>query len=103
MYDGATTAADAVEAVRRAKMWSGSIADHLAPLDLASHLVALYRASPAQGTVRFNSPAGFEPTPFRRRKFPDMTDAEMEELLGHKVQRIAWNTFFVAAPAPGKS
>jgi surface carbohydrate biosynthesis protein len=103
MYDGVTTAGEAVEAVRRAKAWPGSIADHLAPLDLASHLVALYRASPGQGNVQLNAPAGFEPTDFRRGKFPDMTDAEMEELLGHKVQRIAWNTFFVAARTPGKS
>lgn len=103
MYEGVATAADAVEAVRRAATWSGSIADHLAPLDLASHLVELYRANPAQGTVQLNAPGGFEPTAFRQRKFPDMTDAEMEGLLDHKVQRIAWNTFFVAARTPGTS
>jgi surface carbohydrate biosynthesis protein len=101
MHVEANTPAEAVAAVRAAARWQGSIADHLAPVDVVGPLVDLYRANAAGGSVQLNPPAGFAPTDFRRRKFPDTTAAEISQLLGRPVRAIGWNTFFCAPVSGG--
>jgi hypothetical protein len=97
MHVEARSAADAVEAVRKAETWQGSITDHLAAPDVISPLAELYRAHATGGGLRISVPTGFEPSEFRRRKFPDTSDDEMQGLLGRPIQRIGWNTFLAAA------
>jgi hypothetical protein len=99
MHAGATTPAEAVAAVRRNEKWSGSIANHLAPLDMVSHLLPLYRDNKATGAVNIDTASSFAPVEFHHRKFPETTAEEMSALVGLPVQQIGWNTFLVPAVA----
>lgn len=56
MHTEAATPDEAIAAVRRGKAWKGALDQHLAPLNLTSHLVALYKANAAAaGTGSFRT------------------------------------------------
>ncbi|TAL04681.1 MAG: hypothetical protein EPO08_00635 [Rhodospirillaceae bacterium] len=94
MHISASTPGDAVEAVRRGERWTGTITDHLADLDIINPLMEIHRTNAAVGAAQIAIPTGFEPTEFRKQKFSDTGNEEIEQLVGRPCQRIAWNTFF---------
>jgi len=100
MHVQADTPEQAVAAVTRNERWTGVIDDHLAPLDMVRHLVALYRGNAAQGVMNINADSAFTPVDFHRRKFSDTTMEEMTSLVGLPVREIAWNAFLVPAVSP---
>jgi hypothetical protein len=97
MHVEANTPEEAVAAVRRNELWTGNIDNHLAKLDVVSHLLPLYRDNPATGSVQLNTTSTFKPEDFHHRKFPETTIEEMEALVGLPVEKIGWNAFLVRA------
>jgi surface carbohydrate biosynthesis protein len=100
MHAAAMTPQEAVAAVRRNETWRGDISGHLAPLDLVSHLLPLYRDNRASGPMNINTASNFTPVAFHHRKFPETSEAEMAALVGLPVKQIGWNTFLVPAVKP---
>ena len=97
MHTEATTPEEAVAAVRRGEAWKGALDQHLAPLNLTSHLVTLYKANAAEaGTGNF-TPFPFEPNEFTRRKFPDTSVEEVRALVERPVHQLSWNVFLIQA------
>ena len=98
MHTEVNTPAEAVDAVRRAVPWDGSIDGHLAPLTLTECLLDLYKKNAGEaGTLSFSLRA-IEPNEtdtFIRRKFPDTSLEEVIKLVGRPVQKIAWNLFLI--------
>jgi len=104
MHTQADTPGEAVAAVRQAVRWNGNLEDHLAPVSLVAHLRALYEKN-AGGPVSLSDvTAGaeevmrivnFAPEDFHRRKFPDMSAADMSALIGRPATPLAWNTFLL--------
>ncbi len=98
MHSEVNTPAEAVEAVRRAEVWNGTIDGHLAPLTLSQSLLDLYKQNAGgAGTLSFSLRA-IEPNEndtFIRRKFPDTSLEEVKALVGRPVQKIGWNLFLI--------
>ena len=98
MHPEANTAAEAVKAVQRALLWSGSIEDHLGPLTLTQSLLNLYKNNAGGSGLHSFSLRAIEPVEddtFIRRKFPDTSADEVSALVDRQVKKIAWNLFLI--------
>jgi surface carbohydrate biosynthesis protein len=95
MHVEVNAASEAVTAVRRAEKWNGNIDGHLEPPEFMGPIRKLYKKHQASGEPSIAHSLNFEPQPYQKQKFPDTAAAEIATLIGHPVQQVAWNTWYV--------
>ena len=60
-------------------------------------IVDLYRGNRAVGTPKNFPIVNATPNEFMRRKFPETSAEEIQELVGRDARKVSWNTFIITA------
>jgi surface carbohydrate biosynthesis protein len=93
MHVEARTPEEAVEAVRRGKIWDADLTKYFAPVTLVDHLIDLYRRNRAETALNLTELKQIQPTDMHKRKFPDTTVEEVSALVGYKANPAGWNSW----------
>jgi len=94
MHTEVNSADDAVEAVRRAEKWDGSIKSHFAPVDVMTPLRELYKQHQADSEIKFSHNVSYTPQVHQLQKFPETPLEEVARFVGSPAEQVAWNTWF---------